>query len=524
MNNTKSFIPCLYLYEGKAVKSPHQLSTLKFEPLAEALRLTAYADGLQIVDLTRRVKGDAEEDKIHDETIARIREICETIRVPVIASGNIRRMEDVKKLVYADCSQVVLDLNDESNRAILQEVSQRFGRDRIVVSCDSLYFSKLPEEEITAIKDCASGVILTDGHLPEDDSAAGGDSRDGYQIKSFLGGDNAGSASAANAAASGTSSADTAAQDFVYILSREIITIDKLFGFFTGQVNQEKTLSISAAAVTGYAINENLRELRGIKSVLKDNGINVNLRDAAFTWSDFKKGPDGLLTVVVQEDSTDELLMVAYMNEQAYRATIETGLMNYYSRSRGEQWLKGETSGHFQFVVSLTADCDMDTLLARVIQIGPACHTGSHSCFFQKDLPDLTAEAEESADSATVAAQLGTKAGTTNHAKSGAAKTSDTLMDVLEQDFASILDRKVNPKEGSYTNYLFDKGIDKMLKKLGEESTEIVIAAKNPDTSEIVYEIADYLYHLLVVMAERGVTLEEIREELSRRQKKDKEG
>ena len=166
----------------------------------------------------------------------------------------------------------------------------------------------------------------------------------------------------------------------------------------------------------------------------------------------------------------------------------------------------------------------MDTLLARVIQIGPACHTGSHSCFFQKDLPDLTAEAEESADSATGAAQLGTKAGTTNHAKSGAAKTSDTLMDVLEQDFASILDRKVNPKEGSYTNYLFDKGIDKMLKKLGEESTEIVIAAKNPDPSEIVYEIADYLYHLLVVMAERGVTLEEIREELSRRQKKDKEG
>ena len=497
MNNTKSFIPCLYLYEGKAVKSPHQLSTLKFEPLAEALRLTAYADGLQIVDLTRRVKGDAEEDKIHDETIARIREICETIRVPVIASGNIRRMEDVKKLVYADCSQVALDLNDESNRAILQEVSQRFGRDRILVSCDSLYFSKLPEEEITAIKECASGVILTDGHLPEEQAG-------GYQIKSFMTG--------------------SESKSFSYILSREIITIDKLFGFFTGKVNQEKTLGISAAAVTGYAINENLRELRGIKSVLKDNGINVNLRDAAFTWSDFKKGPDGLLTVVVQEDATDELLMVAYMNEQAYRATIETGLMNYYSRSRGEQWLKGETSGHFQFVVSLTADCDMDTLLARVIQIGPACHTGSHSCFFQKDLPDLTAEAEESADSATGAAQLGTKAGTTNHAKSGAAKTSDTLMDVLEQDFASILDRKVNPKEGSYTNYLFDKGIDKMLKKLGEESTEIVIAAKNPDPSEIVYEIADYLYHLLVVMAERGVTLEEIREELSRRQKKDKEG
>ena len=177
--------------------------------------------------------------------------------------------------------------------------------------------------------------------------------------------------------------------------------------------------------------------------------------------------------------------MLAYMNEQAFDTTIQTGRMTYYSRSRKSQWVKGETSGHFQYVKSLHADCDKDTLLAKVSQIGAACHTGNRSCFFNEIVKKDYLDTDP--------------------------------MKVFTDVYDVIMDRKVHPKEGSYTNYLFDKGIDKILKKVGEECTEIVIAAKNPDKEEIKYEISDFLYHVMVLMAERGVTWEEITRELARR-------
>ena len=165
--------------------------------------------------------------------------------------------------------------------------------------------------------------------------------------------------------------------------------------------------------------------------------------------------------------------------------TLKTGKMTYYSRSRDELWVKGDTSGHYQYVKSLTADCDKDTILAKVSQIGAACHTGSHSCFFNEIMAKEYVE--------------------TNPLK------------VFEQVFDVIKDRKIHPKEGSYTNYLFDKGLDKILKKLGEEATEIVIAAKNPNANEVKYEISDFLYHMMVLMAEKNVTWEEITAELAKR-------
>lgn len=206
---------------------------------------------------------------------------------------------------------------------------------------------------------------------------------------------------------------------------------------------------------------------------------------SALKWSDFKLNSDGMVPVVVQDYRTDEVLMLAYMNEEAFLATISSGKMTYFSRSRGELWQKGETSGHVQYVKSLTADCDYDTILAKVSQIGAACHTGNPTCFFH---PILKKEYMEK-----------------NPRK------------VFDEVYSIILDRKEHPKEGSYTNYLFEKGIDKILKKVGEENTEIIIAAKNPNPEEIKYEISDYLYHLMVLMAERGITWEDIVQELSRR-------
>ena len=220
-------------------------------------------------------------------------------------------------------------------------------------------------------------------------------------------------------------------------------------------------------------------------SSLEDGGWDASEISFAMKFEDFKKGPDGLVPVVVQDYKTNEVLMLAYMNEEAYNCTIRTGTMTYYSRSRQELWIKGATSGHFQYVKELSVDCDNDTLLAKVKQIGAACHTGNISCFY-RDLVKTEWETED--------------------------KTN-----ILEKIYATVMDRKINPKEGSYTNYLFDKGIDKILKKCGEEATEIVIAAKNPDKSEVNYEIADFLYHVTVLMAECGLDWNDIFAELANR-------
>lgn len=242
----------------------------------------------------------------------------------------------------------------------------------------------------------------------------------------------------------------------------------------------------NVCGITGNTINDNIKEIATLKGMCRENGIPVVTFEASYSWADFKKNNDGMVPVVVQDYRTLEVLMVAYMNEEAYRQTIACGRMTYFSRSRNELWLKGETSGHYQYVKSLTADCDMDTILAKVSQVGAACHTGARSCFFH----EIASKEYEA---------------------------SENPLQVFEDVLNVIKDRKLHPKEGSYTNYLFDKGIDKILKKLGEEATEIVIAAKNPNANEVKYEMSDFLYHMMVLMVEKGVSWEEITTELANR-------
>ena len=229
-----------------------------------------------------------------------------------------------------------------------------------------------------------------------------------------------------------------------------------------------------------------LPNIHAMKAALETDSVKFNLFRSSLPFSSFKLNEDGLIPVIVQDFRTAEILMMAYMNEEAYEQTLKLGKMTYYSRSRQELWLKGLTSGHYQYVKELVADCDMDTILAKVSQVGAACHTGSRSCFFN----EITKKDYEE---------------------------SNNPLQVFEEVFDVIKDRKVHPKEGSYTNYLFDKGIDKILKKLGEEATEIVIAAKNPNPNEVKYEISDFLYHMMVLMAEKDVTWEEITTELANR-------
>ena len=190
----------------------------------------------------------------------------------------------------------------------------------------------------------------------------------------------------------------------------------------------------------------------------------------------------GLIAAIAQDCESGEVLMQAYMNEEALRETLRTGYAHYYSRSRKTLWKKGETSGHVPKVISAAFDCDRDCLLLQIEQTGAACHTGNRSCFFQTKI-------------------AGERAGA-----------------VFLGELARVVkDRKEHPAEGSYTSYLFEKGIDKIAKKTGEEAVEVVIAAKNADREELVGECADLLYHLTVLMEEKGISLSDVCTELKKR-------
>jgi phosphoribosyl-ATP pyrophosphohydrolase/phosphoribosyl-AMP cyclohydrolase len=201
-----------------------------------------------------------------------------------------------------------------------------------------------------------------------------------------------------------------------------------------------------------------------------------------FDINELKFDEKGLIPAVVVDAVTKKVLTVAYMNKESLTVSMEKGLTCFWSRSRNELWLKGETSGNYQHIVSITADCDRDALTVLVEKDGPACHKGTDSCFNEVIY--------ESAD---------------RHEFS-----LERLMEMLEG-------RKSNPKEGSYTSYLFQKGIDKILKKVGEECTEVIIAAKDHDKKETVYEIADLAYHVMVMMVENGISVNDVRKELASR-------
>ena len=189
----------------------------------------------------------------------------------------------------------------------------------------------------------------------------------------------------------------------------------------------------------------------------------------------------GLISAIVVDDATGKVLTLAYMNRESLQISLEKGLTCFWSRSRQELWLKGETSGNYQHIVSITADCDYDALEVRVKKDGPACHLGEESCFHNV----LMGESAEKF--------------------------------ALEGLYDLLVGRKTEMPEGSYTTYLFQKGLDKILKKVGEESTEVIIADKADDKAETVYEIADLTYHILVLMVQMGISVEDIRKELASR-------
>ena len=388
------------------------------------------ADGLYLYNFT----GD---EKSREEFLATVRQIEKKIDIPFYVGIYVARFEDAKKALYTGASMVVMRKALLPVDKELQEITDRFSKDKLALEVD-MRADFMTAEQLDEYYELGIGTAVLK-HIDTTPSFS-----------------------------------DTIAQTKMRVMVRD--------GLIRNDLAEILSYDTVSAVLTNYFEDKDIYKA---KKALKKKNVDVEVFESLIDFSDFKLLDNGLIPVVVQDYRTNEVLMVAYMNEDSYKMTIDTGKMTYYSRSRKKLWLKGETSGHFQYVKSLMIDCDNDTILAKVRQIGAACHTGNRSCFF-KEL-----------------------------AKKDYVSTNP--LTVLMDDYDIIMSRKNNPKEGSYTNYLFDKGIDKILKKVGEEATEIVIAAKNPNPNEIKYEIADFLYHMMVLMAEKGVTWEEVTTELANR-------
>lgn len=424
----KRLTPCIFIEKGNAVAwfNDHTVISEDVVELAKHYNEKG-ADELIVFDLS-------DSDEEHDESIELLKQIHRAISIPIIAGGNIRRLEDIKKILYAGAKRAMLNFSKPLSIELIEEVSKRFGKERIAVSLND--FDALFKQQ----------------HLIEE-----------YSTEII----------------------------FMHRLDlNSVINVTEIqCVVVTDTLEESEILNIlksdGVKGVSGKFISRTNIDYNAFKEICTENGIKMTSFESMMDFGEFKLNSDGLLPVVVQDYKTNDVLMVAYMDEEAFDHTIKTGRMTYFSRSRQEQWIKGETSGHYQYVKSLTIDCDKDTLLAKVEQIGAACHTGNRTCFFQPIV------------------------GTDYDAKNP--------LQVFESVYHTIEDRKEHPKEGSYTNYLFEKGLDKILKKIGEEATEVVIAAKNPNPEEVKYELSDFLYHAMVLMVEKGITWEDITQELAER-------
>lgn len=424
----KKLSPVIFIQNGKAVKWFDNMEVISDDVVSLAVKYSKCgADELIVFDLSTT-------DDEHDLSIDIMKKITRKIRIPMIVGGNIKRQEDIKKYLYTGAKRVILNFSKSTGIELIEDASKRFGKEKFVVSLND--FDTLFKQQ-HLIEAYAEEILFM--HRPD-----------------------------LNSVKDTTTMPTTILTDCME--EAEIVRILKCEGI---------------RGVSGGFVSQKDFDFVAFKEICADNDIQMSYFESTMEFSEFKTNKDGLIPVIVQDYKTADVLMMAYMNKEAFEHTIRSGKMTYYSRSREVLWLKGETSGHYQYVKSLTVDCDKDTLLAKVDQVGAACHTGNPTCFF-------TPLAGEDYDE-------------TNPLK------------VFESVYNTIVDRRDNPKEGSYTNYLFDKGIDKILKKIGEEATELVIAAKNPNPEEIKYELSDFLYHAMVLMVLRGVTWEDIVKELADR-------
>ncbi len=423
----KNIVAMIYLKDGKAVQGFYDDT-----PLDDVFHLAELyndngIDKLIVFDLS-------DEYEEHEKNVQIIKNINRSLEIKVCAGGNINRIEDIKDFLFAGCLQVILNGSKPNSMELANEASSRFGKDRILVSVENVDFIFKHQENMN--DNFHELLVLNTGILDAIDNMT----------------------------------------DVPYVV---------YFEEYDYKAIQNALKRPNIRGIAGRFFNDPKTNIIEIKSRLSADGIKMDNYEASLKWEDLKKNSDGMVPVIVQDYRTDEVLMLAYMTQEAFDATIHTGKMTYFSRSRQELWVKGMTSGHVQYVKSLTADCDFDTILAKVSQVGAACHTGNRTCFFNNIIKKEYLEKNP--------------------------------MHVFEDVYNAMLERKEHPKEGSFANYLLDQGLDAILKQVGEQAVETIIAAKNPKSEDIRYEISDMMYNLMVLMAEKEVTWEDITQELVQR-------
>lgn len=421
----KNIVATIYLKNGKAVKGPKDFS----EPCDAVELASRYNDSgvdkIFLIDLS-------DDENEHLTNIMTMRNINRSIDVKTAAGGNIKRLDDVKLYFFAGCIEVVLNGGKPDTLELVKEAANRFGKYRILVSVDNVNFAFKTRDYI---KDCVHELVLMNTDL-----------------------------------ASGIENITSTP----YILRLDKYDLDKI---------TELLKSESIRGIYGDFVNDYNTDIMQLKSTLSDRGISMDNFEPKLHWSDLKTNSDGLVPVIAQDYQTGQVYMLAYMNEEAFNTTIRIGKMTYWSRSRQELWTKGLTSGHIQYVKSLTADCDYDTILAEISQVGGiACHTGAPSCFFnniiQKEYVDRSSRK------------------------------------IFENKLNEIIKQR---NEDSDVKEIFDQGIDEILKKIGEETAEVIIAGKDSNKTDIIREVTDLIVNLMFLMSDNEITWDDITTELATR-------
>ena len=324
MTGFKNIVATLYLKNGQAVKSASDMTVMGDVYNLSQLYNDRGIAKIIIFDLST-------DDDEHEKNIHTIENINRNIDIKVCAGGNINRIEDVKKLLYAGCLQVIFNATKDSSLELANVASEKFGKDKILLSISNVDYIFKHQEEI---EDTFHELLVLNIDIID-------------------------------ALENLTSTP--------YVVYMPQFDMDKII-----DVMKRETLR----GIAGEFINDPENDIMALKTKLSDGGILVDNFTPDLKWSDLKLNSDGMVPVIVQDYRNEQVLMLAYMNEEAFNVTINSGRMTYWSRSRNELWTKGLTSGHLQYVKSLTADCDYDTILAKVSQVGAACHTGNRTCFF----------------------------------------------------------------------------------------------------------------------------------------------
>ena len=425
----KSLLACIYLKNGKAFTS---LSGIEPAGPKEITEITGYINDSGIDSLV--VMNLANTYQEHENHLSMLKSICENSEVPVACGGFISTAQEAKKVLHAGAMQVIFNGSKPDVASVIKEAAERFGKERVVLSLQTvdILFKKKD-----VVEECVEYILVCNEK----------------QINAI----------------------------------ENIISIPMIPVFL--DVDFEKTYELltkdNIVGVGGAMIESFKTDIMEFKTELVKKRISMNTFIPSFKWEELKKNSDGLIPAITTDYLTGEVLMLAYMNEESYYHTMKTGKMTYWSRSRNELWLKGETSGHYQYLKALYTDCDCDTILAKVSQIGAACHTGRRSCFFNEIFKKNYMDRNP--------------------------------LTVLDDCLKMISHRKENPVEGSYTNALIDGGTDAILNEISSEMMHVVLAAKNNEKTNLRHEISDLLYHLMILMEENNISWLEVARELAQR-------